>query len=357
LKLLFLTQRFDALDAILGFVPRWIVALSRHCERLRVVALDAGEVAGVPSNVEVCAVGRGNRVLRYFRYRSVLRQALLRERFDAVLAHMVPRYALLAAPLVRRSHARLFLWYTHGTVDERLERALDEVEAVFTASGESMRGAADKRIVTGHGIDLEHFSSAGRLPESPARLLVVGRLTPRKDPRLAVEALDLCLQRGADLLLDLVGDVLAGGDGAYRDALAEEVDRRGLSARVRWHGAVPYPSVNELYRACTLLVHPSRTGSLDKVVLEAMACERPIVSCNEATRTLLAELGSSADSMLFEPGDAPGLARRIEALLARPEGERAQLGARLRAIVANGHEVESLAAKLAAHMGACLGCA
>jgi glycosyltransferase involved in cell wall biosynthesis len=119
---------------------------------------------------------------------------------------------------------------------------------------------------------------------------------------------------------------------------------------VRFPGAVPYREVPRWYADSTLVVNASLTGSLDKVVLEAMASGRPVLSCNEAIPPVLASLGTEREALHFAPGDAAQLAARIEALLERGPAGRAELGGRLRAIVRAGHEVEALMARLVREM-------
>ncbi len=347
MKLLFLTQRMDGTDAVLGFVPRWVEGLARRCERVRVVALDARADEPLAANVDVRVVGRRGRVMRWLRYRRILAEAFA-DGFDAVLAHMVPRYALLAKGPARAAGAKLFLWYTHGSVDRRLERAVDEVLLAFTANAESLRIETPKRVVTGHGIDLAHFDAEGHAPERPARLLVVGRITPRKDPLLAVRALERLVAAGRDVHLDLVGDALAPGDAAYVAEVRAAVAAAGLDQRVAWHGAVPYARVPELYRRCSVLLHPSRTGSIDKVVLEAMAAGRPFATCNDSFPPLLAELGADAERLVFPPGDADALAARAGAWLDAEDAEA--VGRRLQALVRRDHEVDALMTRLVAEM-------
>jgi glycosyltransferase involved in cell wall biosynthesis len=350
-RLLFLTQVFDREDAVLGFVARWIEGLARECERVRVIALSVGDVGGLPSNVDAREVGRRGVIGRWLRYRRFLGEAF-DEGFDAVLAHMVPRYALVAARPARRARARLFLWYTHGGVDARLCRAERAVEKIFTASPESLRLETEKRVVTGHGIDLAHFASHGRAPAAPPRLLSVGRLTPAKDPLTAIEALALLREGGLDVALDLVGGTLAQGDPAYRERVRQRLAGSALEPHVVLHGDVPYREVARCFHAATLVLNPSATGSLDKVVLEGMAAARPVLSCNEGFPALVAELGSEGRALCFARGDARDLAERCADWLGRSADERAALGQRLAAIVARDHEVDRLMARLVREMGA-----
>ncbi len=351
MKLLFLTQVLDRRDAVLGFVSRWVRGLAERSERVRVVALEVGDVSDLPANVDVRVLGREGRLTRWLRYQRFLKEALGRDGFDTVLAHMVPRYALVAAGPARRRGARLFLWYTHKGVDERLRRAERRVEAIFTASPESLRLETPKKVVTGHGIDLEHFCAAGQ-PLSPPRLLSVGRLTPAKDPLTILEALALLVSEGREVGLDLVGPELAAGDAEFGRRVRERIERLGLGDRVALHGALPYPEIPSVYQRAALLINASFTGSVDKVVLEAMACERPILTCNESFGHVLRGLGDEAAQLCFAAADPKDLAAKAGALLDRTPEETAGLGARLRGLVSEEHEVDALMRRLVEHMGA-----
>jgi glycosyltransferase involved in cell wall biosynthesis len=348
-RLVFVTQVLDGRDAVLGFVPRWVGGLAARCERVRVLALEVGDTSGLPQNADVRAIGRRGALRRYLRFRRLLGEAL-DEGFDAVLAHMVPRYALLARRQARAAGAGLHLWYTHGEVDGRLQRAVRVVDKVFTASPQSMRIETEKRVVTGHGIDLAHFASRGVEPEGPPRILAVGRITPAKDPLTLLAAVSILVARGFDLHVDLAGPTLAAGDAAYLRRVEEQIELGGLAGRVALHGAVPYAEIPALYRRARVLVNPSRTGSIDKVVLEAMACERPVLTSNEAFPPLFAELGAAAARLSFAAGSADDLAEKLAALLALPAPDRRALGARLRALVARDHEVDALMARLVSAM-------
>jgi glycosyltransferase involved in cell wall biosynthesis len=349
-KLIFLTQVLDRGDAVLGFVPRWVEGLARACERVRVIALGVGDARSLPANVDWREVGRRGYFGRYLRYRSFLREAFARDGFDAALAHMVPRYALLASPVARRHGARVYLWYAHGTVDARLRRAVERVEKVFSASEESLRVDTGKRVITGHGIDIAHFDARGETPAQPPRVLAVGRVTPSKDPLTAIAAAAILVSRGLDLSLDLVGDALAPGDESYRRSVEDAIESGGLRGRVRWHGNVPYRDVPPYFRRASVLVNASSTGGADKVVLEAMACERMVLTCNDAFPRLFRELGEDARRLVFRRGDASELADKLAALLDMGETARRDLARRLRSIIARDHEVDATMRRLAREM-------
>ena len=163
MRLVFVTQVLDRQDAVLGFVSRWVRGLAEVAEQVRVVALEVGDTSGLPDNVDWVELGRRGAVGRYLRYRRALGDAFGRGPsggFDGLLTHMVPRYSTVAAGWAARAGVAHYLWYTHKGVDRRLLRAIERVDGVFTASEESLRVETPKRIVTGHGIDAEHFDVA-----------------------------------------------------------------------------------------------------------------------------------------------------------------------------------------------------
>jgi glycosyltransferase involved in cell wall biosynthesis len=225
------------------------------------------------------------------------------------------------------------------------------VEKVFTASPESLRIDTPRRVVTGHGIDLQHFGIGEEDPVEPPRILAVGRLSSAKDPLTVIAAVRKLADEGRKLRLDLVGGGLTVADQDYGARVRQALAGSGLGDKVALVGEVPYRDIAGWYSRASVVVNASFTGSIDKVVLEAMASRRPFVSCNEAVPPLVADLGMRADGLRFAKGDAADLARKIAAHLDAPRVERTRLGADLRAIVARDHEVEQLADRLVAEMG------
>ena len=353
MQLVFVTQVLDRGDAVLGFVARWVEALSLECEKVRVLALEVGDTSGLPPNVEAVELGRSGRVRRYLRYRRALLGAF-DSGFDGLLTHMVPRYSTLGARFARRAKAPHFLWYTHKGVDARLLTAIDAVDGVFTASEESLRVETPKKIVTGHGIDAAHFDRERRPgPPGRVRLLSVGRLTPSKDPLTVIEAVDQLRRDGCDATLTWAGGALGPGDEEYGALVARSIEGRGLEDAVSLRGAVPYPGVPALYQEADIFVNASRTGSVDKVVLEAMAARLPFVTCNESIPPLLKGTLSSAhidEFVSFPAGDADALARRIAKHVDQPQDERNQRAEALHNYVCTVHNVDDLMARLVRHM-------
>lgn len=370
MKLLFLTQVLDRDDGVLGFCVRWIEEFAAHADAVRVVALEVGNTGGLPANVDWVEIGRKGRVGRYLKYRSTLRTAFA-EGFDVVLAHMVPRYALVAARPSARAGARLYLWYTHKGVDARLRRAVTLVQKTFTASDESLRVDTPTRVVTGHGIDTDHFDLPPVDWSKPAQVLSVGRLTPKKDPLTLIRALAEVRSGGTsggtsgsrDVRVDWVGGGLTTADVGFADEVRAAIAEAGVEDTFVLRGEVPYSAVQGYFESASVLVNASFTGSVDKVVLEAMAARRAVLSCNESFPPIFAEL-DDADAfgeraalgrsawLTFAKGDPADLAAKLDALLGQGPEVLAQLGEDLRTIVVRDHGVAQLCERLIREMEA-----
>lgn len=345
LRLLWFNLATDADAPNLGFAVEWINALAPHCEFIDVISMRVGR-PGVAGNVRVHSLGKElghSEARRALRFYAILWRLLRARSYDACFAHMQPLFAAMGAPLLRMHGIPVTLWYTHRAVPLRLRLAERVVTRAVTASRESFRLPSGKLRVIGHGIDTQRFAP-GAPPADPFTLLSLGRIAPVKRLETVIATLGLLRERGLDLRLRLVGEAYPQNRG-YEGKLRQQVQRDGLSEYVRFVGAAPRDRVaGELQRA-HVVVNLSATGSLDKAVLEAMACAVPVVTSNEAFIPLLAPW---REQLLAPPDDPEALAQRILALLSLEQDERAALGLELRALVQREHSMQRLVANLLA---------
>jgi glycosyltransferase involved in cell wall biosynthesis len=150
---------------------------------------------------------------------------------------------------------------------------------------------------------------------------VVAVLRPQKDPLLAVRAAALMEgDAAARFRLAIVGN------GELRGAVEAEIERLGLSDRVRW-----FPFEGDVQRylaALDVFVLPSAWEALPLSVLEAMSCGLPVI----ATRVggVPEAVQDGVTGQLVEPGDAEELAGAMSRLAASKQLRR-QYGGRGRA--------------------------
>lgn len=268
MRLLILTQAVDRNDSNLGFLHRWIEEFAKHCETVTVVCLREGE-HHLPQNVQVFSLGKphsakasqgaGKRIVYAIRFVRYI--VGLRKQYDAVFVHMNPEYVVLGGLLWRLWHKKVVLWYMHKSVNLKLRIATFLADDIATGSKESFRLGSRKVHVVGHGIDTDFFSP-GTAPRGDW-WLSVGRLSKSKRHDVVIRE-----AQKADKELHIAGE---GPELESLKLLVQE-----LHARVRFLGGLNHTQLRDEYRRAALFIHTSETGSLDKVVLEALACGLPV---------------------------------------------------------------------------------
>jgi glycosyltransferase involved in cell wall biosynthesis len=211
--------------------------------------------------------------------------------------------------------------------DALARRALRRADAVRTISGYTTG------IVRAEGIepaaefpafmDLEPFLAqpVAPLPEKP-RALFVGVLERYK----AFDILAGAWRRVAAEVPDAVLHVV--GQGALAPVAAELVSE--LPGRVEWTSALSADEVAAALDAATLLVLPSRSEGMGRVVIEAAARARAVVGSRVGGIPDVVADGETG--VLVPPGDAPQLAAALVRVLSEPELAES-LGAEARARV------------------------
>ncbi len=144
--------------------------------------------------------------------------------------------------------------------------------------------------------------------QRPLRLLFVGRIDPVKGVDVLLEALALLRDRGLAMRLDLIG---RASPNQSRD-LDGRIHRLGLGGLVDWLGVVPRHELADHYACCHLVVVPSRDDPLPTVVLEAMACGRPVLGSAVGGISFL--VVQAVTGLLVPPGDPMALADALAAL-------------------------------------------
>lgn len=343
MHVVFVTQKVDVDDPILGATVAKLRALAERADHVHVLAL-AVVRHDLPANVSFSTFGAPSRFRRGLRYARVLLPALLR-RPDALLAHMCPIYLVLAAPFAKVLRIPLLLWYTHWTIDRTLRLATRLCDRALSVDRRSYPLDSAKVIGIGHGIDVAEF----RAGEPAARdgrleLIALGRTSPSKGFMTLLEGLERAVERGLDATLELRGPSTTDEERRHRRELEERIARGPLRERVRLEPPVPRPEVPALLRRFDAVVNPTRGqthgGALDKVVYESAASAVPVIACNPHFDGFL---GGLAVELRFQSGDSDDLAERLLAFAASAPDARQEAGRELRRRVESGHSTETWA--------------
>jgi glycosyltransferase involved in cell wall biosynthesis len=144
--------------------------------------------------------------------------------------------------------------------------------------------------------------------DASVRLLVVGRLSPRKGPQVAVAVLQELRSRGVDARLDLVGSVFEGYEW-FEAELRQTVYAAGLDDRVRFHGFSADVSPH-LEDADVVLVPSVGEESFGLTTVEAVLAARPLVVSD--TSGLREAAAGYASVQALPPGEVTRWADAVE---------------------------------------------
>jgi len=314
-KLLFATQQLDASHPTLGAADAMVRALAARVDEVVVFASAATDL---PANVRFRSFAAPTQVLRGARFEAALAAELVRGRPAALVAHMSPVYALLAAPLLKPLRVPEILWFTQQRGGPNFHRAVPVVDAILSVDERSVPVSSPKVRAIGHGIDTSLFECAERSRRDGLHLLSLGRYAEVKGHDVAIRALPAF--RGAELTI--CGEET---DAHLRGRLAELAADLGVAERVHLLDAAPRSEVPRLLAGADVLVNATHGASADKVVFEALASCVPAVAASPVFDGLL-----PAD-LRFTDGDPAGLASAVRAAVALPQDERRRLRARVEA--------------------------
>ncbi len=332
-KVVFITQQVDPAHPALAATVTKLAALAALVDEVVVLADGAVEEV-LQANCRVRSFRAGRRVARGLRFETALARELRGLRGGAVVAHMCPIYAVLAAPLVRPLRVPLVLWFTHWRASRLLQAAERASTAVTSVDERSFPLRSQKLRAIGHGIDLDEFPCSPPRAGPGTRLLSLGRYSTAKGLDVVLAAVALA---GPDVRIRIHGPTLSDDERAHRLELEHVSAELGLDGRVVLGDAVPRAKLPGLFAEHDALVNNMRSGAPDKVVYEAAAGCLPVLASNPIFDSLLDR------EQRFPRSDPRALADRIQAVGEMSPTSRAAVGRRLRERVAEGHSVQSWA--------------
>jgi glycosyltransferase involved in cell wall biosynthesis len=324
MRLIFATQKLDSRDSILAATVPKVYALAERVDEL-VVLCDSAEPGIARGNIRVHEFGGATQLARGARFAGALASEL-RPRPDAFVAHMIPLYVLIAAPLLKPLHVRMALWYSHPT-GHALVRAADTVaDVILSVDATTFPLASRKLVAIGHGIDVGEFSCADeRTQHDGVRALALGRYAPIKGLDVVLRGAALAAERGVQVSVELHG---MSGDPRHKRELEQLAGELGVDAV--FGDAVPRSEVPTLLAASDVLINATEGPSADKVVYEAAASCVPPLASSSAFADLLPE------ELRFDRARPETLADRLVSLDLRRRPE-------LREHVSAHHSVDSWA--------------
>jgi teichuronic acid biosynthesis glycosyltransferase TuaC len=201
-------------------------------------------------------------------------------------------------------------------------RTLQAADAILTVSEELRRRAIELGVPAAkvttilNGCDFSIFRPGDRaaarrkLGVDPAAelLLYVGWISPTKGIAELTDAMISLAATHPRLRVTLIGE-----GGAYRSVVEARAAAGGIAERFLFLGLQPSGQVADWLRAADLFCLPSHSEGCPNVIVEAIACGRPVVATNVGG---IPELVDESCGILVPPHDSRALAEALERALA-----------------------------------------
>ncbi|MER3501591.1 MAG: hypothetical protein C4295_09010 [Candidatus Fervidibacterota bacterium] len=178
--------------------------------------------------------------------------------------------------------------------------------------------------------DMEVFLAAGDEAERNGKpdgqeVVYVGVLIPRKGVHFLLEAFARLVGEFPEARLSIIGKP---ENAEYARSLKAQVRSLGLEGRVSFLDPMPQAELARRVSRARVLVLPSLSEGLGRVVFEAMAAGTPVIgSCVDGIPEMVRD---GATGFLVPPGDVDALAERLRWALSHPE-EMQEMSRRARA--------------------------
>ena len=286
------------------------------------------------------------RQLRLFLPLARLRPDVVHFEWNPEAASYLPMAGVWDCPTISSCHGSGVNVLPHDLGErfrEALARSFRDATAVHCVSDamcrEARRYGLDpaKVHMIKSAVDPARFRPAAAPPPEPEVLgvVAVGFLRWLKGYEYALEAIRRLVDRGVPVRFDILGDhpLTALPDSDETKRVLFTVADLGLSDVVRLPGVVTSDEVLERLQASQVLLLPSLTEGLPTVLLEAMACELPVVAtdCGGVREAVT----DGVDGLVVAPRQPEQLADALQLLWERPDLRAAMGRAGRRRVVAD----------------------
>jgi glycosyltransferase involved in cell wall biosynthesis len=167
-----------------------------------------------------------------------------------------------------------------------------------------------KIYVVSSGVELYKIQGIKPHLSEKSDILFVGRLAKGKGVDILIKALPVILNSAPDLVVHIMGS------GIHKEELKNLVGKLGLQNSVKFLGFIPEEEKFQYYKACKVVVIPSRWDFSPITISEAMACGKPVIASTQTNSEILKD---GETGLLFESENVEDLANKMLFLLQNDE--------------------------------------
>ncbi|MBI4919684.1 glycosyltransferase family 4 protein [Candidatus Azambacteria bacterium] len=346
MNILIITQKYDLDDSNLGAFNIWWDKLTGKFGKVFILALEKHSEAQNP-NIEVFSMGKEKglgKIGRLYNFYKNLFKIL--PHTDLIFVHMIPLYLILAWLPAKIFKNKIVMWYAGVTMNNWVQVAVCLSDKSLTSQEGALRTKSSKRIVIGHGIDVNKFKIKNEKFKinDEITILSIGRITPSKGHDLAIKAVAKLIKNGYDLKLKIIGGIIQSYHQDYLNKLKKMAGELDIEDKVEFTGSVNYDRMPEYYNRAQILIDAVPSGGFDKVILEAMASGVVPLSSNKYVESVFP--ARLRDELFFENGDEAELIRKLKSIIDKKLWLDKSAMGELRNIVENNYSLNNFINKI-----------
>jgi len=189
----------------------------------------------------------------------------------------------------------------------------------------------EKAVIVYNGVDTDRFNPDIKsdkvrkefgVPSDGIVIGIASRFNAIKGHETFFRAAKMLLERmsgqGRPLRFLVAGGAVFDADRSREKTLREDIRALNIDKDVVFTGF--RTDMPEVYAAMDIFVLPSHYEGCSRVLLESMACAKPVVATNLGGTTEVVE--DSKSGLLIRPGDPAGMAEKIASLISDPIGAK-----------------------------------
>ena len=181
-----------------------------------------------------------------------------------------------------------------------------------------------KYVNLSDGIDTDYFdpqkARPGKKKIGTHLIFLPSRITPEKGHLDAIRAIALVNREGVNTRLVFAGACYSE---AYFRELNAYIDKEDLNSQITFAGQITIEELRDFYAASDVIILPSFSEGLGRVLLEAQAMKKPVIAYN--TGGIPEAMLNGQTGYIVRKGDYRDLAARLKGLLLN-DAVRNQMG-------------------------------
>jgi glycosyltransferase involved in cell wall biosynthesis len=298
-ELLFINFKVDSTDPVLGFAPAIIKEFSYEFSTISVLTgFYSGEK--ISNNVKIYSTRwvENQNLRNVMKFYYFLIKLLVRDRPRICYTHQAAPQAVLAAPIFKVMKMKNILWYASVSDSWAIRWADRIVDRLITSTKLSKPFESAKYHAIGQAIQTENIKKKiGYSKTLNPKFLNVGRLDPSKE----IENILVTLK--SEIMLESFTFNHFGSStqnsGSYKKEIELIFSEEISAGQIMFNGGIQYSHLINEYAEYDIFIH-SFNGSLDKVLVEALASGLPVVTTNLAYKEIFGSWAKEIDASLSE---------------------------------------------------------